>query len=80
MEREGDGGPPERLRAGRGTPPELPRHWGSALQGHKQSALKHINRTAVRKDKNLTEVGGVLASTNYPTEQGTLLDWGIGKR
>ena len=27
---KGTGGPLERLRAGRGTPPELPRHWGSA--------------------------------------------------
>lgn len=27
---EGRGGPPERLRAGHPTPPELPRHWGSA--------------------------------------------------
>ena len=34
----------------------------------------------MRKDYNPTEGGGVPAGTNNPTEQGTLLDWGIGKR
>lgn len=80
MEREGDGGPLERLRAGRGTPTELPRNWGSTLEGCREPRLNICASGSAPVDLAVEGWSMSGSEDTDPTEQGTLLDWGIGKR